>query len=318
MLDGRGGLRIEDRPVPEPAPGEALVRVLAAGICSTDLELRKGYMGFCGTPGHEFVGEVVEARIAPELAGARVVGEINAGCAACHYCREGLERHCPKRTVLGIVNRAGAFAEYLTLPVRNLHRVPASVPTDRAIFTEPVAAAFEVIEQVAVEGKRIAVLGDGKLGALIARVLDLAGAEVTVIGRHERKLGALASEGFKTVLYGREAPPPLQSFPIVVEATGAAEGLEMAVRLVVPRGTIVLKTTCADPKPLDLAPIVIHEVTVIGSRCGPFAPALTALAAGHLRPESTIDARFALADAPAAFEAAATPGVRKVVLEVFR
>lgn len=292
------------------------MRVIVAGVCSTDLELRKGYMGFEGTPGHEFVGEVVEASLKPALVGARVVGEINVGCAACHYCREGLERHCPKRSVLGILGRPGAFAEYVTLPVRNLHGVPGGLATDRALFTEPVAAAFEVIEQLDVKGKRVLVLGDGKLGVLVARVLDLAGAAVTILGRHERKLAPLHADGFQTVLVGRDALPPARSFAIVVEATGAPEGIEHALRFVQPRGTIVLKSTCAEAKPLNLAPIVIDEVTVLGSRCGPFRPAIDALAKGALRPEETIDARIPLLEIERAFEAAATPGVRKVLLEV--
>jgi alcohol dehydrogenase len=308
--------RIEERPAPVAPSGEALVRVLLAGVCATDLELAKGYMGFAGVAGHEFVGEVVSAPSAAGLEGARVVGEINAGCGACALCREGLERHCPSRTVLGIVGRPGAFAEYVTLPVRSLHRLPAGLPIDRALFTEPVAAAFEVVEQVPVDGRRVLVLGDGKLGSLVARVLDLRGAEVTVLGRHARKLAPLAADGFSTILDGRDPSPSKKSFPIVVEATGAPDGLERALELVRPRGTIVLKTTCAGARPMNLAPVVIDEVTVVGSRCGPFAPALDALARGALRPEDTIDARFPLREIGRALEAAAAPGVRKVVIEV--
>ena len=316
VLDGRGGLRVEDRPRPTPAAGEALIRVLVAGICSTDLELRKGYMGFDGIPGHEFVGVVVDATLDTPLLGGRVLGEINAGCAACHYCREGLERHCPKRTVLGILGRSGSFAEYLTLPIRNLHAAPKELASERALFTEPLAAAFEVLEQVRVVGGRALVLGDGKLGQLVARVLDRAGAEVTIVGRHARKLAPLEADGFATRVVGRDALPPARSFPLVVEASGAPEGLEQALRFVTPRGTIVLKSTCAEGKPLNLAPVVIDEVTIVGSRCGPFRPAIEALAHGDLRPEETIDARFPLAEAVRAFDAAGSPGVRKVVLEV--
>jgi alcohol dehydrogenase len=315
VLDGRGGLRVEDRPRPALVPGEALIKVLQAGICTTDLELRKGYMGFAGVPGHEFVGVLVDATVATPLLGQRVVGEINAGCAACHYCREGLERHCPKRTVLGILDRPGAFAEYLALPLRSLHRVPAELSTDRAVFTEPLAAAFEVLEQVDVRGKAL-VMGDGKLGQLVARVLDGAGAEVTVIGRHARKLEPLAVDGFTTRIVGRDAPPPARSFPLVIEATGAPDGLEQALRFVTPRGTVVLKSTCAESRPMNLAPVVIDEVTLVGSRCGPFPPALEALARGRLRPEDTIDGRFPLAEAERAFEAAGASGIRKVILEV--
>ncbi len=315
---GGGRVRVEERPRPVPAAGEALVRVLLAGVCSTDLELKKGYMGFQGVPGHEFVGEVVEAPTAPGLVGRRVVGEINAGCAACGFCREGLERHCPRRTVLGILSRDGSFAEFLTLPARNLHPLPGGLTLERALFTEPVAAAFEVIEQTSVEGKRALVLGDGKLGVLVARVLDLAGAAVTIVGKHERKLAPLRADGFTTASLERDPPPPSHAFPLVVEATGTPEGLEMALRFVQPRGTIVLKSTCAEGKPMNLAPVVIDEVTIIGSRCGPFAPALKALERGALRPEETIDVWVPLREAERAFEAAASPGVRKVVLEVAR
>lgn len=313
-LDGRGG--IETRDVDDPAwPGEARVRVLIAGICSTDLELKAGYMGFRGTPGHEFVGIVESAPVGFErLAGKRVVGEINAACGDCELCRAELGRHCPRRTVLGILGRSGSLAQTLWLPPANLRIVPDRLATERALFTEPVAAAFEIVEQVAVGGRRVLVMGDGKLGALAARVLALRGAAVTVLGRHPRKLAPLAEAGVETKTSVEQLTS--KRFDIVVEATGTPAGFEAALALVRPRGTLVLKSTCAASKPIDLAPVVIDEITVVGSRCGPFTPALEALALGDLRPEETIDARFPLGDAASAFEAAAAAGVRKVVVEM--
>jgi threonine dehydrogenase-like Zn-dependent dehydrogenase len=317
---GPGGrVGVEERPDPRPAPGEALIRVNLAGICSTDLELARGYMGFQGIPGHEFIGTVLEAPPdAADLVGSRVVGEINAACGACSYCADGLGRHCPSRTVLGIHGRPGAFAELLTLPVANLHRVPAKLSSERALFTEPLAAAFEILTQVEVSrGQEVLVLGDGKLGALCARVLGFAGALVTVAGRHEAKLAPLREEGFATVVDGAEAAAPLlRRFDLVIEASGRPEGIERALAYLRPRGRIVLKSTCAGSKPLNLAPVVVDEITVVGSRCGPFAPALNALATGAIKPELTIDARFPLGRAAGAFEAAASAGARKVIFEV--
>lgn len=313
---GEGGqLAVREVPLQDAHPGEALVRVLVAGICSTDLELRRGYMGFQGVPGHEFVGRVERAPVGYEaLLGKRVVGEINAACGQCETCARGLPRHCPRRTVLGILGRSGAMAELLWLPAGNLREVPDVLATDRALFTEPVAAAYEVLEQVAVRGKRVLVMGAGKLGGLVAQVLALAGASITVVGRHERLLVPLAEAGISVTASVESLPP--RSFPMIVEATGQPEGFESALGLVEPRGTIVLKSTCASARPLNLAPVVIDEVTVIGSRCGPFEPSLAALAAGRLSPESTIDARFELADASSAFDEASRPGVRKVVLDI--
>ncbi|GIW72151.1 MAG: alcohol dehydrogenase [Planctomycetota bacterium] len=323
VFDGQGGIRLEERADPVPPPGEALVRVLLAGLCSTDRELRRGYMGFRGVAGHEFVGEVLAAPARPELVGQRVVGEINAACGQCDLCAEGLPRHCRHRTVLGILGRDGAFATHLCLPVANLHPLPAELPTERALFAEPLAAAFAILEQVAVCGREAVVLGPGKLGRLIAEVLVLAGAEVTVLGRRAASLAGLAARGVRTAVLGSEEAPPPGTAEIVVEATGHPDGLAQALRLVRPRGTVVLKTTCAGAHTVELAPVVVDEVTVVGSRCGPFEPALQALAAGELTPERAIAARlplerieeaFALAFPPPA--QARGPAGQKVVLEI--
>lgn len=310
-----GSLRLDAGvPAPEPPPGEALVRVRLAGICDTDLQLMRGYMGFRGVPGHEFVGEVVEAPD-PPLLGARVVGEINAGCGACAACAAGWQRHCPNRTVLGILGRAGAHAELLTLPAENLHAVPVELSDELAVLTEPLAAAYEVVEQRSPRpGERWLVLGDGKLGLLVAAVLHSEGAEPLLAGRHETKLALAAGWGVRTALadalQGRD-------WDVAVEATGAADGLERALALVRPRGTIVLKTTVAAPPRAPLAPVVVDEVTVIGSRCGPFPRALAGfagLAAAGVRLSQLLEASYPLRDGVAAYERAATRGTLKVLL----
>ncbi len=310
-------LAVHEVPEPTPPPGEALVRVRLAGICNTDLELTHGYMGFVGTLGHEFVGEVVAlgpaSEAAPVTVGQRVVGEINAVCGACPACRAGLGRHCPARTVLGILGRDGAFAEYLTLPVANLHPVPDAVPDEDAVFVEPLAAAFEILEQVAVRPTdQVVVLGDGKLGQLVARVLAGVAGAVTVVGHHPSKLTLLEAAGIAT----RTEPPPERA-DVVVDCTGRAAGFAIALRLVRPRGTLVLKSTVAarpgDP-PIGLAPLVIDEVTVVGSRCGPFPPALAALASGRIAVASLVSAAYPLAEGVAAFAHAAQPPTLKVLL----
>ena len=305
------GIRLalaRDVPEPVPAPGEALVRVHLAGICRTDLEITRGYLGFRGTPGHEWVGHVVAAEEA-DLVGARVVGEINFACGVCPTCVAGLGRHCPARRVLGIVGADGAFADLVVLPARNLHRVPDSVPDRAAVFVEPLAAAFEVLEQVPVgPGLRAVVLGDGKLGLLVAQVLAGAGAEVVLVGRHEQKLARARHLGIAT---GSAAP----GADLVVDATGSPGGLAAALALVRPRGTVVLKTTVAGDHRLDLAPAVINEVTIVGSRCGRFAPALAALAGGRITVAPLVDAVYPLDDAVGAFARAARPGVLKVLIE---
>jgi len=274
-----GTLQCVDVPMPQPAPGEALIRVLTAGVCNTDLEICAGYMGFRGVLGHEFVG-IVETSPNPHLHGKRVVGEINCACHNCHYCELEMPRHCLNRSVLGIKGRDGAFAEYVTLPEENLHLVPGSIRDDVAVFAEPTAAAFRITEQLNVaEQDRVVVLGDGKLGQLAAQVLWLRTKNVVCIGKHTWKLELLSALHIKTA----HANDPVEGgADIVVEATGSPEGLARALELVRPEGTIVLKTTVRDPAPLNLAGCVVDEVRILGSRCGPFRPALEALAMGNV------------------------------------
>jgi threonine dehydrogenase-like Zn-dependent dehydrogenase len=266
-LDGRD-LRVADVPEPRPEPGEAVMRVVRAGVCETDLEFARGYMGFRGVLGHEFVGVVEEG---PEdWRGRRVVGEINFACGGCESCASGLARHCPGRRVMGIQGADGALAERVAMPVPNLHAVPDSVPDDRAVFVELLAAAFEILERVAIEsGTPCLVLGDGKLGLLVAQVLAGAGARVCAGGHHPEKLALLARRGIETLLERDWTPRPT---PLVVEATGTARGFAAAIAATRPRCTLVLKSTVAEHPSVDLAPLMIHEISVVGSRCGPFAP----------------------------------------------
>jgi threonine dehydrogenase-like Zn-dependent dehydrogenase len=302
---------VSERPDPVPAPGEAVVLVRLAGICGTDLEIARGYMGFAGVPGHEFVGRV-ESSPDPAWLGRRVVGEINAACGRCDACARGLGRHCPHRTVLGILGRDGAFAERLTLPLANLREVPAGIPDEAAVFCEPLAAAWEILEQVSVPaGSRTAVLGAGRLGQLCARVLAKAGSPPLVIGRSEPKLALARSAGLETA---RADAPIERGFDLVVEATGAPEGLERAIALVRPRGTIVLKSTYHGAAPIALAPLVIDEITVVGSRCGRFEPALAHLAEDPALVAPLRTACFALDDAAAAFALASERASMKVLL----
>jgi threonine dehydrogenase-like Zn-dependent dehydrogenase len=310
LLDGDQA-RVVERPAPEPAPGRAIVRVACAGVCRTDLELCRGYMSFRGVLGHEFAGRVENG---PEAwRGARVVGEINFACGACASCARGLGRHCPQRTVMGIAGADGAIAEYVSVPVANLHRVPDALPDEAAVFTEPLAAAFEIAEQVAIEpGVRALVLGDGKLGLLVAQVLRDAGAQVTALGHHDAKLALLAQRGIATA---REESFAGAQAPFVVEATGTAAGLRRAMALTEPRGTLVLKSTVAASEPLDLAPVVIHEIQVVGSRCGPFVPALAALAAGRVDVAPLVSARVPLARADEALSRAGERGALKVLVD---
>jgi threonine dehydrogenase-like Zn-dependent dehydrogenase len=297
-----------DVPDPVPAPNEALVRVHLAGICRTDVEITRGYLGFRGTPGHEWVGEVVSAADR-SLVGARVVGEINLACGRCPACRQGLGRHCPTRRVLGIVEADGALAELIAVPVGNLHQVPDGVADDEAVFTEPLAAACEILDQIAnVTGSRAVVLGDGKLGFLVAQVLRDAGANVLVAGHHPDKLA-------RGGLLGLATGTPASGADLVVDATGAPDGLAAALGIVRPRGTIVLKTTTAAPHRLDLAPAVVNEVTIVGSRCGRFPPALALLAARRVAVAPLVDAVYPIGDAVAAFACAATPGTLKVLVD---
>ena len=304
---------MQDRPDPEPSRDDALVRVRRAGVCNTDLEIARGYMGFRGILGHEFTG-VVEAGPA-EWLGTRVVGEINFACGACEACRRGLGRHCPARRVMGIQDADGAFAERVAVPVRNLHRVPGAVDDDEAVFAEPLAAAFEILEQVPVSpGKRCLVLGDGKLGLLAAQVLAGTGARVRAVGHSATKLAHLDGLGVETLL-ASELRPEAERADVVVEATGSATGFSAAVAATRPRGTLVLKSTVAERSCVDLAPIVIHEISVVGSRCGPFPPALSALAERSVRVSPLVSERFPLARADVALRRAGEPGVLKVLIE---
>jgi alcohol dehydrogenase len=311
LEDGRVEVRKTLKP-PRPA-GFALIRLVCGGICNTDLELQRGYYGFRGTPGHEFVGEVAEAGDRA-LIGKRVVGEINLACGECEWCRRGLGRHCPTRTVLGIVNHPGAFSEFFTLPESNLHVVPDEIPTERAVFAEPVAAACEILDQVVIpRGGEVAVLGDGKLGLLAAQVLVAHGVKVHLYGRHMKKLWIAHEAGAET--YTGDVLPRAR-YDWVVEATGAPEGLRQAVNMVRPRGTVIVKSTLHSSVPLDTAPVVVNEITLIGSRCGRFEPALELLAGTRLRVDEMISDCFPLSQAPAAFERAAEKGVLKVLINV--
>ena len=310
VLLNDAGLQVAETVVPIPKPGEVLIRVLKAGICETDLQLVRGYMGFRGILGHEFVG-IAESG---EYRGRRVVGEINCACNQCNYCLRGLQTHCPNRSVLGILNHDGAFAEFVSVPERNLHLVPENVTDDQAVFTEPLAAAFQIPAQLALNSnQRVIVLGDGRLGNLCAQVIAAAGCRLTVVGKHEGKLKLISSLGIETsnvsaFEYRRDAD-------IVVDCTGSPTGFESALRLLKPRGTLVLKTTVAGVHSLSLAPLVIDEITVVGSRCGPFIPALHALQEGRVQVEPLIEATYPLADALAAFERATTQPTLKLLLQ---
>jgi alcohol dehydrogenase len=274
-LEG-GRVEVRRRPLPRVPAGFARIRLLAAGICSTDLELQRGYYGFSGTPGHEFVGEVTEADDKTWI-GKRVVGEINLACGACSWCARDLGRHCPHRTVLGIVKHPGAFREFLTLPVRNLHPVPAALPTEHAVFVEPVAAACEILDEVGVPaGMRVAVLGDGKLGLLVDQMMQAHGARV--------------------------------------DATGSSGGLQAAIGMCEPRGTVVMKSTVHGLVKVDSAPAIVNEVTLVGSRCGRFLPAIRLLASGKVHVAAMIADEFPLDQAKRAFAKAAERGVLKVLL----
>jgi threonine dehydrogenase-like Zn-dependent dehydrogenase len=307
-------------PVPVPGKEEVLVRVSLAGICATDLEIVKGYMGFEGVLGHEFVGEV-QAPEGSNLIGRRVVGEINIGCGDCDFCLSGLMRHCPGRSVLGISGSNGAFAEYLTLPVSNLHVIPDSIADEEAVFVEPLAAAFEIAEQVDIEASNsILVLGDGRLGLLAAQVLATCSDDLLVIGRHRRNLAILKARGIQTAVDpGSVTAGALaagKKFDIVIDCTGTAAGLEAAMSLVNPRGKIVLKTTVAAHRRLDFNRLVIDEITLIGSRCGPFPPAIEALAEKKIDVKPMIDAVYPLEEGEQALRQAGKKGALKILLKI--
>jgi threonine dehydrogenase-like Zn-dependent dehydrogenase len=305
--------------------GEALVRVLAAGICNTDLEIIKGYAGFQGILGHEFVGEVVDA---PDRAfvGRRVAGEINVGCGRCRLCLQGDSRHCSDRTVLGIKGRNGAFAEFLSLPIHNLIEVPESLTNEEAVLIEPTAAACEILEQVAVTpDTKVAVIGDGKLGQLAVRVIATAGCEITLIGKHQEKLKLASAAASRLVWVDAESQSAIVSnlladldgygFDLMVEASGSPSGIELALQLVKPRGTVVLKSTHHDKTPLDLSAVVVNEITLVGSRCGRFDRAIALLAARIVDVRDLISARISLENWGNAFALAAAPSTLKVILE---
>jgi alcohol dehydrogenase len=309
-----GRVEVRKQALPRVPEGFARIRLLAAGICSTDLELRRGYYGFSGTPGHEFAGEVVAVDGGDQAwLGKRVVGEINLACGKCSWCARGLGRHCPTRTVLGIVKHPGAFREFLTLPLCNLHAVPKSIPTEHAVFIEPLAAACEILDQVKIPArKKIAVLGDGKLGLLVSQTLAAHGAKVHLFGKHPEKMRLVEWAG--VTWEKTRGKLPLDEWPMVVDATGSAEGLRAAVALCEPRGTVIMKSTVHGLVGIDTAPAIVNEITLVGSRCGRFEPALKLLGSGKVRVAELIAEEFPLSKAREAFDRAAAKGVLKVLL----
>jgi threonine dehydrogenase-like Zn-dependent dehydrogenase len=306
-----GRVEVLDVPKPVRPKGFALIRLLCGGICNTDLELQRGYYGFAGTPGHEFVGEVVEADSA-EWIGRRVVGEINLACGVCGTCLSGMGRHCAARTVLGIVKHPGAFQEFFTLPEGNLRLVPDAVATEHAVFTEPIAAACEILEQIAIPaGAEVAVLGDGKLGLLIAQVLLAHGCRVVHFGKYIKKLEISERAGARAEVV---KALPQGAFDWVVEATGSATGLDDAIRMTRPRGTVMMKSTVHGSVNFDAAAVIVNEITLVGSRCGRFEPALELLKNGKIDLAPMISERMPLSAAPQAFARAAEKNVLKVLL----
>ena len=306
-----GAISVSKHARPRRPAGFALIRLLFGGICNTDLELQRGYYGFRGTPGHEFVGEVVDSDDRRWI-GRRVVGEINLACGKCEWCARGLGRHCPTRTVLGIVKQPGAFREFLTLPERNLHRVPPEIPSEEAVFVEPLAAACEMLDQVRIpRGAPVAVLGDGKLGLLASQVLHAHGAKVHQYGRHKEKLRIAEKMGVSTEVAKKL---PVAKYEFVVEATGSSEGLRQAVQMTQPRGTVVMKSTVHGLVSIDSAPVIVNEITLVGSRCGRFEPALRLLKNRKVRVDGMISEVLPLKNARQAFKVAAKPGVMKVLL----
>lgn len=323
--ESEGSARLAlDHPAPEAPPGEALVRVRVSGVCDTDLQLARGYMGFKGVPGHELVGEVIRTSN-PTWMGRRVVADINAGCGTCDDCTSaraggrGRGHHCATRTVLGILGRSGSFAELVAVPERCLVAVPDSLDDDRAVFAEPLAAALHVVDEFEEAGgqkpTRAVVLGDGKLGQLIVRALASCGIETTLVGRHAHKLALAASAGVETFLES-DLPASRRGAGLVVEATGSEGGLTQALSIVAPRGTVVLKTTVAAKLTVDLAPLVIHEIRLVGSRCGDMKRAIDALASGSVDPLPLVEARYPLERAVDALAHAGRRGALKVLVDV--
>lgn len=308
-----GRLQIAELEAPKLAT-EAVVRVLISGICSTDIQITKGYSGFEGVLGHEFVGIVEYSPDNPQIAGKRVVGEINVGCENCVFCRSGDPRHCPDRTVLGIKGRNGSHSEYLTLPTRNLFLVPENVSDEEAVFVEPLAAALGIAERIELKNAgRIAVIGDGKLGLLCSVAIKSLGADVSLFGRHRTKLEIAGKSGVETYLVS-ESPIPKREYDTVVEATGSVTGFEMAMDLVCPKGTIVLKSTYAGKAPIEAWRIVVDEISVVGSRCGRFGPALEWLNRRPVNLSALISEEFPLAEGVQAVEMAQKNGILKVLL----
>ncbi len=301
-------------PKPEILQGETLIKVLRGGICNTDLELIKGYYPYKGILGHEFVGVVEKGN--KELIGKRVVGEINASCGYCYYCQNNMKTHCENRSVLGIVNRPGAFTEYLTLPEENLHIVPENISTDVATFVEPIAAALEIQQQVKVnQNHRVLVVGDGKLGQIIAQTLALTNCDLLVVGKHEDKLSNLKERGIKTTILKDELREK-RSFDIAVDCTGNEQGFGLALRGLRPRGILVLKSTYSGRLNIDASAIVVDEITVIGSRCGPFNLALEVLEKGQIDVSYLIQGRYNLDEGIIAFNHAQKKGVLKILLDM--
>lgn len=304
-------LDLREVPVPDRS-GEALIRIRKAGICSTDLELVRGYYPFTGIPGHEFVGEVVECDD-PVWIGQRVVGDINVTCGGCEQCLGGRSTHCENRTVLGIVNRDGTFAEFTMLPLSNLHRVPDSVSDDAAVFTEPIAAALEIQQQVHIQPTaRVLVLGAGRLGQLIAQTLALTGCDLHVVARHAHQQKILVERGIKLI---SEWDVPPSRWDIVVEATGLQDGFSLARQAIRPRGTLVMKSTYKGETSVDFSSIVVDEINIVGSRCGPFEPALRLMEMELVDPSILIAAEFKLGEILQAFKHAAQPGALKVLVK---
>ncbi len=303
---------------PTPKENEALIKVKLVGICNTDYEITKGYMGYNGILGHEFVGVVEEINGEDKsLLGKRVVGEINLGCKNCDYCAKGLERHCPNRQTLGIFNKNGCFADYVTLPLSNLLEVSEKINNETAVFVEPLAAALEILEQLHIKPyEKVCVLGDGKLGLITALALNASNVDVTLVGKHQNKLDIAKEQNVKTVLLENLKQDDNKSFDVVVEATGRVSGFETSLSLVKPRGVLVLKSTIATGKELNLAPIVIDEITVLGSRCGQFAPALRLMEKNVIDFSKLVSAKLSFDDAILGFEKNKEKNTIKILLEM--
>jgi threonine dehydrogenase-like Zn-dependent dehydrogenase len=308
------GLRLQtDHPVPQHGYDEALIKISLAGVCNTDIEITKGYMDFQGILGHEFVGVVVKCR-EKGLMGLRVVGEINIGCEKCSFCRNRMKNHCPERSVAGILNKDGIFAEYAVLPIDNLHTIPDSVSDEEAVFVEPLAAAFEIIRQVdVIPDNRVCVLGDGKLGLLVGQVMSLIGCEIIVVGKHEEKLAILKNKGIRTVL---SSDFNEKGFDIVIDCTGSPDGIGIALDIIRPGGRVIIKTTTSKKRGIDLNHVVVNELSIIGSRCGPFPVAIKALEERKIDVLPLISKVYPLNEGIQAFEHAAIRGGLKVLLSM--